>query len=84
MDSSVGAAFQQSRVFETQMREQGTCSVLNTAVALSGAAGAQFGKMTRQLHVLAHGQKGQQVELLKDIARVIHPKPVARSSTQLV
>ena len=71
-----GVAIVKKHQKPTQMGQQGLRGVIHTAVALHGAAGTQFGKVARQFDVLTYRQKWQQIELLKDVARVVDPETI--------
>ncbi|MCY1279744.1 hypothetical protein D9M70_285090 [compost metagenome] len=72
----VGPALQQL-FLESEVAQQGGGGTIDAAMALARAFGTQAREAARQLDVLAHGEEGQQVELLEDVAGVIHAKMVA-------
>src|SRR5450830_250101 len=78
----VGTPFEQGRIAQAEVGEQGRGGLVGTAVALDCAAGAQFGKVARQLDVLAYREERQQVELLENITGVVDAKTVAGTGAQ--
>src|SRR5690606_40132706 len=84
----VGAAAEQLGR-QAKVGEQARGGLVDTAMTLARPFGAQAREAAGQSDVFSYGQKGQQIELLEDIAGVIHPKEIPgagrkdRKSTRL-
>ena len=64
------------------MLEQACRRLRNAAVPLAGALGSCLGEMAGQADVFGHRKKGQQVELLEDVAGVVDPEAIPSTGRQ--
>ncbi|CAI8744557.1 hypothetical protein EMIT0P100_140123 [Pseudomonas sp. IT-P100] len=78
----IGAAAEDAFILQAQVSEQGGSGLVDAAVALDCPLGAQPGEVAGQLDVLAHREKRQQVELLENVASVIHAEAVTRTGAE--